>query len=256
MKKLLFILPFLLVLSCSVQKRKYQKGFYVDWHKQKTETLAAKPSSKTKEQSTRKEHELTQARPTQKDVLQVSTKNELTTHDLATKQKVLLYDEPCDQLIYKDGTEAMVKVIEITPNEIKYKKCENLEGPVYSTKKSELFMIKYANGTREVFKSDNAPKTNGEQTNQTYLGPPKTHPLSIASLILGILSLIPYIGLVSAILAIIFGNIALRKIVEQPKYYEGTIMAKVGKILGIILLSIYASILLIVIVLILLLAFL
>jgi hypothetical protein len=40
--------------------------------------------------------------------------------------------------------------MEITTNEIKYKKFDNLEGPTISILKSEVFMIKYQNGTKDV----------------------------------------------------------------------------------------------------------
>lgn len=57
----------------------------------------------------------------------------------------------CDVLIQKDGSEVLVKVIEISLTEIKYKKCDNIEGPTYSLAKSDVFMLRYANGTKEVF---------------------------------------------------------------------------------------------------------
>ena len=49
------------------------------------------------------------------------------------------------------GTEIEAIVIEISENEVKYKKTENPNGPSYTMKKSEIFMIKYANGSRDVF---------------------------------------------------------------------------------------------------------
>jgi len=56
-----------------------------------------------------------------------------------------------DVITYKNGTEAIGKVTEITGTEIKFKKLDNPDGPVYSVSKAEIFMIKYANGNREVF---------------------------------------------------------------------------------------------------------
>ena len=56
-------------------------------------------------------------------------------------------------VIYKvDGTEIQAKVTEITPEFIKYKKYSNLDGPTYNLTVSEVFMIVYENGEREVFK--------------------------------------------------------------------------------------------------------
>lgn len=43
------------------------------------------------------------------------------------------------------------KVIEITMTEVKYKKFDNLNGPTFSILKSEVIMIKYENGTKDLF---------------------------------------------------------------------------------------------------------
>ena len=47
---------------------------------------------------------------------------------------------------YKD---LLCKVIEIDDNNIKYKKFSNITGPTFVMKKSEVYMIKYSNGTSE-----------------------------------------------------------------------------------------------------------
>ncbi len=56
-----------------------------------------------------------------------------------------------DVITYKNGTEAKVKVIEVTSTEVKFKKEENPDGPVYAELKSKIFMIQFANGSKEVF---------------------------------------------------------------------------------------------------------
>lgn len=56
-----------------------------------------------------------------------------------------------DVLLKRNGEELQVKVQEITLNEVKYKRFDNLEGPMISIAKSDVFMIKYENGTKEVF---------------------------------------------------------------------------------------------------------
>ena len=56
-----------------------------------------------------------------------------------------------DVLVKRTGDEVPAKVLEITPTEIRYKRFDNLEGPVISILKSDVFMIKYENGTRETF---------------------------------------------------------------------------------------------------------
>ncbi|MBK5278721.1 MAG: hypothetical protein JJE09_07645, partial [Bacteroidia bacterium] len=56
-----------------------------------------------------------------------------------------------DLITYKNGNEAKGRVIEVTSTEVKFKKEDNPDGPVYSMLKSEIFMIQYANGNKEVF---------------------------------------------------------------------------------------------------------
>jgi len=63
-----------------------------------------------------------------------------------------------DILTTKTGEELKVKVLEINNDNIKYKKHENLEGPSYTMEKSSVFMIKYENGTKEVFTNVNGTK--------------------------------------------------------------------------------------------------
>ncbi len=62
-----------------------------------------------------------------------------------------------DLIIKKNGEEIKAKVTEILDLEIKYRKFDNLEGPVYSIRKSEVVLISYANGTREVINSESTP---------------------------------------------------------------------------------------------------
>jgi hypothetical protein len=67
----------------------------------------------------------------------------------------------------KSGDEIQVKVLEVSTDVVKYKKWDNLEGPTYSINKTEIFMIKYKNGTKDVFKIDSQPQqvtTNNTQS--------------------------------------------------------------------------------------------
>lgn len=63
-----------------------------------------------------------------------------------------------DILVKTDKSEVKVKVIEITDAAIKYKKWDNADGPLYNIAKSDVFMIIYTNGQREIIKqTDNSP---------------------------------------------------------------------------------------------------
>ena len=68
-----------------------------------------------------------------------------------------------DIFIYKDGEELEVKVLRINKEDINYKKYSNINGPEYIEDKVNLFMIKYENGSKDIFKN------NTENNNTTYL---------------------------------------------------------------------------------------
>lgn len=56
-----------------------------------------------------------------------------------------------DLIIFKNGNESKVKVKEVGPTTISYLNYTNLDGPIYTELKSSIFMIKYENGTKDVF---------------------------------------------------------------------------------------------------------
>ncbi len=70
-----------------------------------------------------------------------------------------------DVVIKKDGAEIEAKVLEILPEEIKFKYHNNPDGPVITVLKEDVFMIKYANGTKEVFKTEKAEKPDDNNHN-------------------------------------------------------------------------------------------
>ena len=59
-----------------------------------------------------------------------------------------------DIIIYKDGTELESKVLKVGKTEITYKKYSNLSGPEYTEEKNNIFMIKYENGSKDIFKNN------------------------------------------------------------------------------------------------------
>jgi hypothetical protein len=55
-----------------------------------------------------------------------------------------------DVIIKKNGDEINSKVLEVGVTEIKYKKADNLNGPDYVIYKSDVFLIKYADGRKDI----------------------------------------------------------------------------------------------------------
>ncbi len=56
-----------------------------------------------------------------------------------------------DTLYLKNGNFISAKVIEIGTQEIKYKKTQNIDGPVYVINKTDVAMIEYASGYKDIF---------------------------------------------------------------------------------------------------------
>jgi hypothetical protein len=76
-----------------------------------------------------------------------------------------------DIIFLKNGDEIKSKVKEVTDSEVKYLKYENLEGPIYSILKTQVLMIKYENGNKDIFENNEAfiettPITKNKSTEQ------------------------------------------------------------------------------------------
>ncbi len=64
-----------------------------------------------------------------------------------------------DIIVKKNGWTINSKVIEITQTEIKYKRFDNLDGPIITIPKDDILVISYENGTREVINPTSRPVT-------------------------------------------------------------------------------------------------
>jgi hypothetical protein len=109
---------------------------------------------------------------------------------------------------------------------VKYKKCEDQEGPLIEIKKNDIFMITYSNGTKDVFKEKLESEEKQSQTVQSPQVMPqaKKHGFAVASLVFGLLGMILF--------AWIFGGIAKSLIRKNPESYDGKGMANAGILLG------------------------
>ncbi len=59
-----------------------------------------------------------------------------------------------DIIIKKNGEEISSKIIEINEAQVKYRKGSQSDGPLYSLNVSEIILIKFADGTNEVFNAN------------------------------------------------------------------------------------------------------
>ncbi|MBL0048464.1 MAG: hypothetical protein IPP32_10260 [Bacteroidetes bacterium] len=56
-----------------------------------------------------------------------------------------------DTIYKRNGDIIVAQLLEVTPQLIKFKKIELPDGPIYSLERKELFMIRYKNGTKDLF---------------------------------------------------------------------------------------------------------
>ena len=217
-------------ISCTVQKRLYRNGYSVHWN-------SLNKSTKSDVVNNEFENSVSELKEENSDF--VSTSNEIIIQEkevvnlknekleLKKKQSEKTIDpSKCDLILLKNGEEISVKVLEITPTEVKYKRFDNSEGPTKTINKSSISSITYSNGSKEVIKAKNSSNTNSIENSSGR----KKVGLAIASLVLGIIGF-PFGG---GILALIFGVIQLSRIRMQPNVYGGKGMAIAGLIIGII----------------------
>ncbi len=70
-----------------------------------------------------------------------------------------------DMITMKTGEDINAKVLEVTTSEIKYKKTDMPDGPIFSLLKSEVLIIRYANGTKDVFNNQSKEIKTEVETN-------------------------------------------------------------------------------------------
>lgn len=64
-----------------------------------------------------------------------------------------------DIITKKNSEDISAKVIEVTSTEIKYKRFDNQSGPLFTINKSDVLMIRYENGTKDIFSDVKQPST-------------------------------------------------------------------------------------------------
>jgi len=61
-----------------------------------------------------------------------------------------------DIITKKNGDDIKAKVIEVNQNEIKYKSFSNPDGPLFVIYKSDVLLIRYENGSKDIFSESNS----------------------------------------------------------------------------------------------------
>jgi hypothetical protein len=130
-----------------------------------------------------------------------------------------IQEAKCDTIVLKSGTIIIGKVEEIGVSELKYRRCNNLNGPVISMLKTDVSKIIYSNGTSDLFgptemyipSQTSIPKQNSSSYNNYT--PLKTEGLGLAGFISGIVGLF-IASIPLGIIAVVFGGIVFLKFIR------------------------------------------
>lgn len=239
--------------SCSVTQRHYLPGYSISWKNKQYDSKANAPivSSTNKndspnislQENTAESYPLTGSTEGAVGIIPAKTKN----------IKINATLETCDSLFLKSGAHVTAKIIEINPKEVKYKKCDNPDGPVIIIRKADVATIKYSNGTSEDFNETGKSKQSEHEsdyynpkdnTKKPYNSAPKNlntsdtkiNPFALTSMILAIAFsfVFPILLFVSPFfiflvpIPLILGIIGLQAINQQPDLYTGKAMAIFG----------------------------
>jgi hypothetical protein len=131
-----------------------------------------------------------------------------------------------DIIVTFEATSFKAKVLEINEYEIKYKDFENLEGPIYTMKKTDINMIVYQNGKVETFQQ---PDYNNQTYNNTAYNDSVYRNENTYNYIPALLTYDELMKMTDIEKEIYLSNSGLNNIYENFK--DGNLMARTGKTL-------------------------
>jgi hypothetical protein len=253
---LIRFIPLLLLccmVSCTVQKRKHQSGFYVSWsHKNSKSNKAITKNTECEKKSVDQSVEpVSMEVAHDPGVIASAGKGVISTDIIAPRAVISFTDTECDLIVMRNGEEVRAKVLELSSTLIKYKRCDMIDGPLYTVNKSEVFMIKYPNGTKEVMPEPSTAKQPDYRNSNAQVPvsnkDKKLEPFALIGFLTVIVAfLMPTIGmgLLLFLAGVIMCIFAISKISNNPNKLKGKGLAITGLVLGLIfgaLLLLYAS---------------
>jgi len=238
MKKIniLLVLVFVVITfsKCHVMKRTYRNGYYIAWDKKashlKNDKVLKKDDVELNDIVNYKEQVLNEP---------IIASTDHAINPIEKKKLVEIVPQPIDTcgdiITLKNGDEIAAKVLEVSQTTIKYKKCNNLEGPLMVESIDNVFMVKYVNGSKDVF---NKPTKQTVDSPKNEIGSRSEKKYNNYAIMSFIFSFFFFLW-IPTIVSFIFAIIALRQMKKEPDRYKGKDFA----IFGLIFSSIFIAIL-------------
>lgn len=234
-----FILILISFSSCSIKKRSYRKGYHIDWVFNKTKQPEVFRKCPTDHPLNQQSAEIVKE-ITPRNII-CAPQNTFANSVFASGKagstgifriKPITPDSCADMIYLKDGTEFSATIIELTEEKVRYRRCDKNQNEIQETKKGKILMIRFSNGKVESYNEETFELKN-----------PPVHPLAIFSFTTAILSiLLLIIGLVypvillvalaSAIVSLVSGAKARKKIMSNVGEYKGLRLIRAARVLG------------------------
>jgi hypothetical protein len=239
---LMFTLFGALFSACQIEKRVHRPGYHVQYKKSNPGSLAKVEQSKENKRAKEAQmHAFIES-----DEFSASAKDELL---IAKEKKEIKIEKPvskvenleifksdivenytdCETLVYTNGVEALVKIEEITPQYIKYTRCDLQNGPLISVKKTDVYKIVYSNGVEDIITDSAGGNTRRISANEEAV----FDGIGLVSFIAGLTAFL-IAGIILGPVAIIFGLISVIRTASINKRYKGKAFGVIGLILGLI----------------------
>jgi hypothetical protein len=148
----------------------------------------------------------------------------------------------CAQIVLKTGDVISANVLQISPCEVKYKRCGKPNDPEMVLPSSKILKIKDTDGSDIWDIKNNTCEEDRGNSNEK----PLTNFFAIGAFVDGIVSLItpiPILAILLAVLGIVLGAVAIKQIRDNPKKYKGKGLAIAGLVCGIVTLVLLIALL-------------
>jgi len=229
-----FLFLFLIGLFsfCSVRKRHYTKGYYVSWKKPSVQRTTAQAipvlgnATRPVVETTKQALVPLQKDDTQQATLFASAEQQGRPLSLLIKKHPLVFEgDTCgDKIVFRNGNEQVVKIVDVTDDLISFRPCDYLDGPIRKISTNDVFMVKYASGLKRVFSTTTSHAgVSSEPAKRTV--PRKQNVLAKISYIL---SYFTWFWFIPGIASVILGSIALKQIEDNPDKYSNKWKAIAG----------------------------
>lgn len=205
------------ISSCSVQKRHYRNGFHVAWLQKKSHHQTPAHNAESEKNKLASQN----ISADEKNVLAANETDDLSLSLNKTNAYLLPTDTCNDQVLMKNGDMITAKITEVTEEQIKYKRCDNLSGPSYSIGKEKVHSITYSNGVKEIIEPPSAIKK-ATKAEDAPAGK-KIYPSQLKWA--AFLTFTPYINYIGIPIGLFLALRARRKILSQPTLYKGINLA-------------------------------